>query len=239
MWDLVCVDVLAVVLCEFVVELDVVNVEAEVGVGRRFWGGVGNLVAIGDDARPGEVNEEDEEDNFAVELYVEGAWGIVDEGLSLGPLLDAVSNEVGELEVVDPETVVDDWGLDPDILFVLSEEGLVSELMVWYVVVPETENVEFTGEIGDVVEAVVKLCSGVDTFVVEVTINEDVSVLPEELIILLEVDDLNSVISVEEVIGEPMDENLVLIVVDEVSKVVLETLMVDGTIEGVKEAALE
>ena len=111
--------------------------------------------------------------------------------------------------------------------------------MVWYVVVPETENVEFTGEIGDVVEAVVKLCSGVDTFVVEVTINEDVSVLPEELIRLLEVDDLNSVISVEEVIGEPMDENLVLIVVDEVSKVVLETLMVDGTIEGVKEAALE
>ena len=111
--------------------------------------------------------------------------------------------------------------------------------MVWYVVVPETENVEFTGEIGDVVEAVVKLCSGVDTFVVEVTINEDVSVLPEELIRLLEVDDLNSVISVEEVIGEPMDENLVLIVVDEVSKVVLETLMVDGTMEGVKESALE
>ena len=28
---------------------------------------------IGDDARPEEVNEEDEEDNFAVELYVEGA----------------------------------------------------------------------------------------------------------------------------------------------------------------------
>ena len=40
-------------------------------------------------------------------------------------------------------------------------------------------------------------------------------------------------------LGEPMDENLVLIVVDEVSKVVLETLMVDGTMEGVKEAALE
>ena len=33
---------------------------------------------------------------------------IVDEGLSLGPLLDAVSNEVGELEVVDPETIVND-----------------------------------------------------------------------------------------------------------------------------------
>ena len=33
---------------------------------------------------------------------------IVDEGFSLDPLLDAVSNEVDELEVVDPETVVDD-----------------------------------------------------------------------------------------------------------------------------------
>ena len=33
---------------------------------------------------------------------------IVDEGFSLDPLLDAVSNEVGELEVVDLETVVDD-----------------------------------------------------------------------------------------------------------------------------------
>ena len=33
---------------------------------------------------------------------------IVDEGFSLDPLLDAVSNEVGELEVGDPETVVDD-----------------------------------------------------------------------------------------------------------------------------------
>ena len=105
--------------------------------------------------------------------------------------------------------------------------------------VPETENVEFTGEIGDVVEAVVKLYSGVDTFVVEVTINEDVSVLPEEFIRFLEVDDLTSVISVEEVIGEPMDENLVPMVVDDVSKVVLETLMVDRTMEGVKEAVLE
>ena len=35
--------------------------------------GVGNLVTIGDDSRPGEVKEEDEEVNFAVELYVEGA----------------------------------------------------------------------------------------------------------------------------------------------------------------------
>ena len=111
--------------------------------------------------------------------------------------------------------------------------------MVWYVVVTETESVELTGEIGDVVEAVVKLCSGVDTFVVEVTINEDVSVLPEEPIRLLEVDDLNSFVSVEEVIGEPMDENPVPIVVDEDSKVVLEALMVDGTMEDVKEAALE
>ena len=33
---------------------------------------------------------------------------IVDEGFSLGPLLDAVSNEKGELEVVDPDIVVDD-----------------------------------------------------------------------------------------------------------------------------------
>ena len=33
---------------------------------------------------------------------------IVDEGFSLDPLLDAVSNEVGELDVVDLETVVDD-----------------------------------------------------------------------------------------------------------------------------------
>ena len=33
---------------------------------------------------------------------------IVDEGFSLGPLLDAVANEVGELEVVDADTVVDD-----------------------------------------------------------------------------------------------------------------------------------
>ena len=33
---------------------------------------------------------------------------IVDEGLSLGPLLDAVANEVVELEVVDPEPIVDD-----------------------------------------------------------------------------------------------------------------------------------
>ena len=33
---------------------------------------------------------------------------IVDDGVSLDPLLDAVSNEVGELEAVDPETVVDD-----------------------------------------------------------------------------------------------------------------------------------
>ena len=33
---------------------------------------------------------------------------IVDEGFSLGSLLDAVSTEVGELEVVDPEAVVDD-----------------------------------------------------------------------------------------------------------------------------------
>ena len=33
---------------------------------------------------------------------------IVDEGFSLDPLLDAVSNEVVELEVDDPETVVDD-----------------------------------------------------------------------------------------------------------------------------------
>ena len=32
---------------------------------------------------------------------------IVDEGFSLDPLLDAVSNEVGELKMVDPETVVD------------------------------------------------------------------------------------------------------------------------------------
>ena len=31
----------------------------------------------------------------------------VEEGFSLAPLLDAVSNEVGELEVVDPETIVD------------------------------------------------------------------------------------------------------------------------------------
>ena len=35
--------------------------------------GVGNRVTIKDDSRPGEVKEEDEEDNFAVELYVEGA----------------------------------------------------------------------------------------------------------------------------------------------------------------------
>ena len=33
---------------------------------------------------------------------------IVDDGFSLDPLLDAVSNEVGELEFVGPETVVDD-----------------------------------------------------------------------------------------------------------------------------------
>ena len=33
---------------------------------------------------------------------------IVDERFSLDPLLDAVFNEVGELEVVDPETEVDD-----------------------------------------------------------------------------------------------------------------------------------
>ena len=111
--------------------------------------------------------------------------------------------------------------------------------MVWYVVVPEPENVEFRWEIGDVVEAVVKLCSGVDTFSLEVTINEDVSVIPEELLRLLEVDDLNSIISVEGVDGEAMDEIPDLIVDDEVSKIVLEALMVDGTIEGVKEAAFE
>ena len=50
--------------------------------------------------------------------------------------------------------------------------------MVWYVVVPETERVEITGKNGDVVEAVVKLCSGLVTVAVEVTINEDVPVLP-------------------------------------------------------------
>ena len=96
-----------------------------------------------------------------------------------------------------------------------------------------------TGKNGDVVEAVVKLCPGLDTFAVEVTINEDVSVLPVELMRLLEVDDLNSIISVEGVDGEAMDEIPDLIVDDEVSKIVLETLMVDGTIEGVKEAAFE
>ena len=31
----------------------------------------------------------------------------VEEGFSLAPLLDAVSNKVGELKIVDPETVVD------------------------------------------------------------------------------------------------------------------------------------
>ena len=33
---------------------------------------------------------------------------IVDEAFSLGPLLDVISNEVGEVEGVDLETVVDD-----------------------------------------------------------------------------------------------------------------------------------
>ena len=105
--------------------------------------------------------------------------------------------------------------------------------------VPDIEIVEFTGDNGDVVEAVVKLCLGLDTFDVEVTINEDVSVLPEEIMRLLEVDDLNSVISGDEVNGEPIDENPDLVADDVISKVVLETLMVDGTIEGVNEGTLE
>ena len=102
-----------------------------------------------------------------------------------------------------------------------------------------SERVEFSGENGDVGEVDVKLYKGLDTVVVEVAIREDASVLPKELIGLVQVDEFKVVISVEDANGDPPDENLGNLVDDDVSKVVLDTLMVDGAIEGVKEAVSE
>ena len=157
-----------------------------------------------------------------------------------------ISNKVGVLKIVNPDTVVDKLGLGCDILFVPSENELVSELTVWYAVglvamdeEEVSERVEFSGENGDVGEVDVKLYKGLDTVVVEVAIREDASVLPKELIGLVQVDEFKFVISVEDANGDPPDENLGNLVDDDVSKVVLDTLMVDGAIEGVKEAVSE
>ena len=102
-----------------------------------------------------------------------------------------------------------------------------------------SERVEISGENGDIGEVDVKLYKGLDTVVVEVAIREDASVLPKELIGLVQVDEFKFVISVEDANGDPPDGNLGNLVDDDVSKVVLDTLMVDGAIEGVKEAASE
>ena len=180
-------------------------------------------------------------------MIVAGLCGvIVDECFPLGLLWDVISNEVGVLKVANPDTVDDKCGLGCDILFVPSENELVSELTVWYAVglvamgeEEVSERVEFSGENGDVGEVDVKLYKGLDTVVVEVAIREDASVLPKELIGLVQVDEFKFVISVEDANGDPPDENLGNLVDDDVSKVVLDTLMVDGAIEGVKEAVSE